>query len=109
MNREEILAKSRKENEKMDEREKAAFTSAGQRATAVGGLVCVAILLLNTALDRFGDPTTWAVWAVYLSMTGTTLLAKYAKLKKRHELIFGCVQVLMAAAFLAVYVKKLLG
>jgi len=74
MNREEILEKSREENKKMDEREKNALTVAGQRATAVGGLVCMAIILLNACLDRYNNPATWAVWGVYLSMTGTTLL-----------------------------------
>lgn len=36
MTREEILEKSRQDNRKQDEREKAAFAKAGQRACAVG-------------------------------------------------------------------------
>ena len=44
MNREEILARSREENKNRDEMERDAFSKAGQRACAVGGLVCLQFL-----------------------------------------------------------------
>ena len=93
MNKDEILEKSRKENEAQDERERLTLAQAGRIATAVGGCVCAVIILLDAVLS---DAPSFAAWAVYLSMTGTTLLVKFLKLRKKHELLivpsddFGC-------------------
>ena len=109
MNREEILAKSRKENKGNDERELAALARAGQVASAAGGFVCVAILILEAILSDYNSRVVYAIWAVYLTITGTTLLAKYIKLKKKHELICGLIELIIAAAFLIMYIIRLVG
>ena len=108
MTRDEILEKSRSENRKMDEREAQVYNEAGKKACGVGGLLCAAIILLNTLLDRYNSPATFAAWAVYLAITGTMLLVKYTHLKKRHELIAGALQLVLTAGFLAAYVVSLL-
>ena len=46
MTKEEILEKSRQENKNQDEMERYAMARAGKRACAVGGLVCMAIVVL---------------------------------------------------------------
>ena len=107
MDQEEILAKSRAENRGQDEREKAAMSRAGQVASAVGGLVCALIRLLNVIFDHMGDTSTFVVWAVYLSITGTSLLVKYRQLRKPHELAAGLAQVLLAAVFFVLFVLRL--
>lgn len=104
MNKEELLEKSRKENKNRDEREKGAAVTAGFRAAAVGGMVCMVILLLDIILT---DEWNGAVWAVYLSITGSTLLFRFIALRRRHELVFGVMQLALAAAFLAGYIIKL--
>lgn len=109
MDREEILAKSRNENKGLDEREKASLKQAGSRAYAVGGMVCMAVILLSAVFDRFGSPATYAAWAVYLSMAGTTFVTKYGALQKKHELILGCFYLVLAAVFLVLFVLKLTG
>ena len=101
MDREEILARSREENKKQDEMERDALAKAGQRACAVGGIVCALIILLEAV---FSDHVSMSVWAVYLSMTGTMLLVKYLRLKKKHELIFGAVELALAAVFFVMFV-----
>ncbi len=106
MNKDEILAKSRKENENQDEMEMQVFAKSGQKACAVGGFVCVAIIILQSI---FKDKVDFSVWAVYLSMTGTMLLYKYIKLKKKHELIFGLIQLVLAAIFLGMFIYNLVG
>lgn len=106
MTREEILALSRKENKNSDEMEKDALLKAGQRACAVGGCVCMVIILLETI---FSQQVNISTWAVYLSMTGTTLLTKYARLRKKHELILGLLELALAAAFLVIHVVRLVG
>lgn len=107
MNKDEILERSRKENKNQDEMERDAFAKAGLRACGVGGLVCAFIILLEAIFDKLGNQVTAATWAVYLSMTGTMLLMKYVRLKKKHELIFGVLQIALAIIFLVVYVIRL--
>lgn len=104
MTKEEILAKSREENKNRDEMERFAYAKAGQRACAVGGLVCVIVILLEFI---FAARVSFSTWAVYLSMTGTMLLTKYLSLKKKHELIFGILQLVFALLFLGAYAVQL--
>ena len=106
MNREEILERSRNENSNMDERERDALARAGQKATAVGGLVCALIIILEAI---FSNRFSLSAWAVYLSMTGTILLVKYLHLKKKHELVFGVLQLALAAVCLVMYIIRLVG
>ena len=106
MDREEILEKSRQENQRRDEMERDALAKAGQRACAVGGIVCAVVIVLEAI---FADAFNMSVWAVYLSMTGTMLLMKYIRLRKRHELVFGAAQLVLAAVFLVMYIIRLVG
>ena len=109
MDASEILAKSRQENKGADEREKAATARAAQRGAAVGGMICSLILIINAATGNWSSPATFAVWSVYLTITGVTLLLKYRELKKRHELICGLLELALAAAFFIVYLIRLRG
>ncbi len=104
MNKEEILERSRKENSTQDEMERDAFVRSGQKACAVGGFVCVAIIILESI---FSDNVNYSTWSVYLSMTGTMLLVKYFHLKKKHELVFGTLQLILAAMFFIMYAVQL--
>jgi hypothetical protein len=106
MDRNDILEKSRKENRNMDEREKDALAKAGQKAAAVGGVVCAFIILFEAIVSDF---TSFSTWAVYLSMTGTALLVKYSILRKKHELLFGLLQLVLAIIFLGIYIKRMVG
>ena len=101
MTKEEILEKSRQENKKHDEMERDALARAGKLACAVGGLVCMAIIVLEAI---FSDRVSMSTWAVYLSMTGTMLLMKYLRLKKKHELVFGVLELALAAVFFVMFV-----
>ena len=69
MNKEEILERSRQENRKRDEMEADTFARAGQLATAVGGIVCMAVILLEGFL---AERVNYGTWAVYLSMAGSS-------------------------------------
>lgn len=104
MNKEEILEKSRRENKGRDECERDALAQGGKIAAAVGGVVCAAVILLEAI---FSDFASYSTWAVYLSMTGSVLLVKFAKMRKKHELIFGALQILLALVFFAIYITKL--
>ena len=106
MDKNEILEKSRNENKNKDEMQKAVFSKAGQRACAVGGIVCAIIIALEMI---FTDSVSLSIWAVYLSITGTMLISKYTQLKKKHELIFGVFELILAAAFLVMHIIRIAG
>ncbi len=105
MTKDEILELSREENRNKDEMEKAVFVKAGQRACAAGGIVCAAIIVLEAI---FAKEVSYSTWAVYLSMTGTMLLVKYFGLHKKHELVFGALQLILAAMFFIMYAVRLI-
>jgi hypothetical protein len=107
MNKDEVLERSRKETKNQDEMERDALAKAGQKACAIGGLVCASIIVLEAIFSDFANQVTFAAWAVYLSMTGTMLLVKYIRLKKKHELVFGILQLAVAAIFFVMYVIRL--
>jgi hypothetical protein len=106
MEKNDILEKSRRENRNMDERERDALAKAGQRAFGVGGMVCAFIIIFEAIVSDFASYSTWAV---YLSMTGTVFLVKYSILSKKHELVFGLLQLALAIIFIAIYVKRMVG
>lgn len=104
MSKEEILSKSRAENAGTDEREKAAIAYGNKIACIVGGLVCAVIIFYDAFIGR---SQSFATWAVYLSITGTTFFVKYLKMGRKHELFFGLLQLASALAFLiAEFVTK---
>lgn len=97
MKKEEILASSRAENAGTDERERAAIAEGNKIASLVGGLVCAALIIYHAFVS---ETPSFGAWAVYLSITGTTLFVKYLKLGRKHELIFGLLQIILALIFL---------
>jgi uncharacterized membrane protein HdeD (DUF308 family) len=104
MDREEILKRSRDEYSGRDEMEKDTLVKAGQLAFTVGGLACALVLILEAI---FADHVNPATWFVYLSMTGTNLMVKYVKMRKKHELVFGILQLALALVFLVMFILKL--
>ena len=108
MNKEEILEKSRAENKgRTDEMEMAVLGRAGSIAAAVGGLVCVLIVLLNL-ISKSSDPkVSFAVWAVYGLMQGALFLVKYVKLRRAHELVRTILYLLLGLTALAFLVYRL--
>jgi hypothetical protein len=106
MTKEEILAKSREDNSKRDEMESAVFFKSGQTAGAVGGMLSAVILIIESAVtgkENFG------VLAILLSMTGTMLLTKFSRLKKKFYLAGGLLQLIMAVLFFVLYIIQLMG
>ncbi len=101
MDKNEILAKSREENKNQDEREKFAIAKASQNALAIGGIICAILLVFNAFYSK---TVNFAVWGIYLTITGSSLLFKFVYLKKKHELIFGIFEIALAIMFFVMYV-----
>ena len=85
MNREEILAKNRAENEgKSDERELQIFADASKVGMAVGGILAAIIVIFSriTDLPILGLGT----WALYFAMFGSRRLYQFLKTKERAKM-----------------------
>ena len=106
MNKDEILRKSRQENEgTYDEREMAAFGTAARVGMLVGAFICVALVLASEFL--FHAPEIGLVgWLVYFAMQGSNNVALSINLKSRKELIFGIIEIAFAVTFAVLLVIK---
>lgn len=86
MNREEILAKSRKDYEKNDEYLVDALTKAGKISSQVGLLVTAIIV----AGDQFVFNTyNYGAQAIYFAIMGTMDIVRYKYIKEKKNLVLG--------------------
>ena len=106
MDKDEILARSRKENKDMDFVEAEAITKANSIALGVGMIVCGLISILHAI---FKETVDYGVWTVYFSALTTIMLFKFVKLRKRHELILGLFYGVCAVMFFIFYLRNTLG
>lgn len=103
MKKEEILAKSRKENEKIDEMEQFAQAKAGKMAMGIGGVLCMMFLLLHTI--RTGEINN-SLYAVYLGMESVFHFVTYKEVRKKRDLVYGILFGVLAVLFLGVYIAE---
>ena len=106
MDREEILAKSRAENKDRDYVEVEALNKGNGLAFTTGVLLCSLVSVLHSI---FKDSVDYGVWTVMFGMMSSLMLVKYAKLKKRHELLFGLVYAALSVCFFVFYLQNVLG
>ncbi len=100
MEKEIVLELSRKENEgRHDEMEKNAYGGASKVGMLVGGIVCVALVLLSEFLFKIPE-IGLAAWLVYFAMQGSHSISLYAQLKKHSRLIYGIVYIAFSFLFL---------
>ena len=86
MNREEILAMSRKENEgKSDERELQIFSDASRVGMAVGAFVAFLTIIFSRIIDV--PILGLSAWSVYFLMYGSRHLVYFIKTKEKDRLV----------------------
>ena len=107
MDKDEILKKSREEYKDRDFVEAEVLNRANSIALAVGVIVCGVVSILRGLLTEKG--TEPAVWTVYFSVLATTMLVKFAKMRKRHELLLGLLYLAFCVTFFVFYLHDLLG
>ena len=85
MNKNEILAKSRKENRAGDEREIQIVANSSKIGMAVGGILSSIIVVFSRIVD---EPLLWlSAWAVYFSMFGSRRLYQFIQNKEKIRLL----------------------
>ena len=104
MDKEKILESSRKENKNRDFVELEVAARAGHIAGRVGAAVCV---LLSLVVRLLTDSYLLSPWVVYFSILTTHTLVKYARLKRKTDLILGILYLAMCLSFLVFFVLRL--
>ena len=104
MNKEEILMKSRKENEgKPDELEIAAFGKAARVGMLTGGSICIVLILVSRwILNR--PEIALAGWTIFCSMQAGSNIVMYKHLKTSEKLVSAIINTVFAVGFAAALV-----
>ena len=74
-------------------------------ALSVSMLICALISVLHAV---FRDSPDYAVWIVQFGMLSTVMLVKFAKLRRRHELLLGLLYLAFCVTFFVFYLHDLL-
>ena len=104
MQKEEILEISRKEHQNRDLAELDATVQAGSLAARIGaGMCCLVSVLFVRAVHMM----PLGPWVIYFSIIATHALVKYAKLRRKTDLILSLVYLAMFLLFLVFFVLRL--
>ncbi len=103
MNKEEILAKSRQENQYQDERDKMISAQAGTYG-AIGMAVLFVVLFLIRLLMKGG--TAYDLLAMYFGYLAATNIYKSTLLKGKTEIFAAVIYSIVTLVWLVLYVWK---
>jgi len=113
MDKNEILAKSRRENQYKDPVEQAAFqkeldslSALYRETTGQGIIVCVLLTALHRQVLGTAD---FGVWAVDWAIMATVYIVRFAKLRKKSDLVLALAGVGLFLGFLWFYLHLTLG
>lgn len=106
MDKEDILARSRKENKNRDLAELEALKKASSIAYVVGCIVCMIICAVQWSYTK---TINWGCWTANFSILSTVFLVKYLKLRRRHELMMTILEFSMTLFFLTGFIMSLRG
>ena len=106
MDKDEILARSRKENRDRDFVEEEVINRAHSIALSVGMMMSGLISVLNSI---FRDSVDFSVWVVMWAIWSCVFLVKYQRLHRRHELLLGLLYAGLSVFFFILYLRRELG
>lgn len=104
MDREEILAKSRKENEGIDEFEKEVLREGRSAGAAAAAVVAFLLFIVQICLDKGQN---YGLYAVLVTMFSAQFIVKAVKLKRRHEIVLAVFYTLFALVLAAAHIWQL--
>lgn len=88
MNKEDILKKSRQENKNGDEREQKIQLRSDAISSAIGGLICMVFVFLESYLF---DRSAAMIWAIYSGMMFSQSIMNAVKLKRRIDIVLSVI------------------
>ncbi len=104
MNREEILEKSRKENEGIDEFEKEVLKEGRSAGAVAAAVVAFLLFIVQICLDKGQN---YGLYAVLVSMAAAQFVVKAVKLKRKHEIALAAFYTLFALLLAAAHIWQL--
>ena len=105
MNRAEILAKSRRENQGTDAWESEVMAQAGKIAARVGMLLCCLAAVLEVVIT---GNVSMGSWMIYFGILTTVFVVKYVKMRRKHELALTILYGGLFVMFLALFIRNLM-
>ena len=106
MNKDDILARSRAENQGADQYEMQILEKAGKLSAQVGMLACCAIAVASAAVT---GRVSFGCWVIYFAILSTLFWTKWLYLKKRHEGILSVIYTAAGALFAVLFALELAG
>ena len=106
MEKEEILAISRRENKNRDLAEAATAQQAGNIAGRVGACVCC---LVSVVFVWATGTMLYSPWVIYFSILGTHSLVIYRKKKRKTDLTLTILYFAMFLLFFVLFAVRLVG
>ncbi len=104
MDKEKILESSRRENKNRDLVEMEVTTQAGNIAGRVGASVS---LVLSLIFHIFTKTYFLSPWVVYFSILAAHAFVRYAKLKRKTDMILAILYSVICLAFLVFFILRL--
>lgn len=105
MNKDDILAKSRAENQGSDEYEKMVLEKAGRYAAQAGLLACCIVASVSVAVT---ERVNYACWIIYFCTFSTLFWVKHHYARKRHELMLAVISAAMFLLFTGLFIMDLI-
>lgn len=105
MNKEDILAKSRRDNRNRDLAEQEVHRQASALAGSVGAFVCCVLTVVSHLI--LGD-FLLSPWVIYFSIAGTLFVVRYVKLKRRSDLAVAVTTLLAGVLNFAALILRML-
>lgn len=106
MDREEILARSRQENKNRDMEDLEVQSWATGIAVKIGVMLCGLLSVLEAI---FRERPNMACWTIFFGVLGATMVLKFYRLRRKHELVVGLLYFGFCAFFFVMYVRELIG
>lgn len=104
MKKEEILAKSREENRKNDPY----HAEIQQRASSFSGVIVVLLSTVLFAIQMLLDKGfNFGLYAVAFAYGATDFLVRFFYLKRRRDLIFGVIYLVITIVLIVLHIKQL--
>ena len=105
MDRDEILAKSRVENQNRDIYEQEVLKQANHWALAVQTILAAVFLIVQIFV---GGGINWGLWALVFSASMTTFWVKYRKMRRKHELLMAIAYTVLVVVMSGYYIYDLI-
>lgn len=106
MNKEEILSKSRNENQNGDEREEKIKLRSYATSAAIGALICMVFLVIEGVIF---DRSTTLIWIIYCGMMFSKSILDAIKLKKKSDIVLSLIWGICLVIDIVIYILDHIG